>query len=167
MEVAGAAAVALGANKILGNECIGDGWFPAPDNSNGYQLCFLTIVYGGVLFMASGFISDGSELLLLVPSLSGIVGTVVLPILGAVPDGMMVMFSCLGDDAQNQVAVGVGALAGSTIMLLTLPWFLSILGGRVDLDANGDPQYTKKPKLKKNFLRENFRVQGEMGDDIS
>ena len=29
-----------------------------------------------------------------------------------------------------QVAVGVGALAGSTIMLLTIPWFLSIVGGQ-------------------------------------
>lgn len=150
MEVAGAAAMALGASAAVGNPCIVEGLFPSPDNSNGMQLTFLTVVYGYVLFMASGFISDGSELLLLVPSLSGIVGTVVLPILGAVPDGMMVMFSCLGDDAQNQVSVGVGALAGSTIMLLTLPWFLAILGGRVDLDANGDPQYTKKPKLTPN-----------------
>ena len=32
-------------------------------------------------------ISDGSELLLLVPSLAGLVGSVVLPVLGAVPDG--------------------------------------------------------------------------------
>lgn len=124
--------------------------FPDPSNSNGSQLFFLTAVYGYVLFMASGFISDGSELLLLVPSLSGIVGTVVLPILGAVPDGMMVLFSCLGDNAQEQVSVGVGALAGSTIMLLTIPWFLAILGGRVDLDSQGEPCYTKKPKLTAN-----------------
>jgi hypothetical protein len=43
--------------------------------------------------------------------------------------------------------VGVGALAGSTIMLLTIPWFLSILGGRVDLDSQGRPNYRKSPKL--------------------
>lgn len=70
-----------------------------------------------------------------------IVGSVVLPILGAVPDGAIVLFSGLGADAQEQVAVGVGALAGSTIMLLTVPWFLSILGGRVDLDARGNAIY--------------------------
>ena len=29
---------------------------------------------------------------------------------------------------------GIGALAGSTIMLLTIPWCLSIIGGRVDID---------------------------------
>lgn len=67
-------------------------------------------------------ISNGSELLLLVPAVAGIVGSVVLPILGAVPDGAIVLFSGMGDDAQEELSVGVGALAGSTIMLLTIPW---------------------------------------------
>lgn len=71
---------------------------------------------------ASNMISDGSELLLLVPAVAGLVGSVVLPVLGAVPDGAIVLFSGLGDDAQEQLSVGVGALAGSTIMLLTIPW---------------------------------------------
>lgn len=71
---------------------------------------------------ASNMISDGSELLLLVPAVAGMVGSVVLPVLGAVPDGAIVLFSGMGDDAQDQLSVGVGALAGSTIMLLTVPW---------------------------------------------
>lgn len=78
------------------------------------------------------------------PARAGIVGSVVLPILGAVPDGAIVLFSGLGANAAQQVAVGVGALAGSTIMLLTVPWFLSIIAGRVDYDARGNPQY-KRP----------------------
>jgi len=43
---------------------------------------------------------------MLIPSLKGIVGPVVLPILGAVPDGAIVIFSGLGPiaDAQEQVA---------------------------------------------------------------
>ena len=41
--------------------------------------------------------------------------------LSAVPDGAIMLFSGLGPDAQNQLSVGVGALAGSTIMLLTVP----------------------------------------------
>jgi hypothetical protein len=32
-------------------------------------------------------------------------------------------------------------------MLLTIPWFLSIIGGRVDLDAQGRANYRKSPKL--------------------
>lgn len=71
---------------------------------------------------ASNMISDGSELLLLVPAVAGLVGSVVLPVLGAVPDGAIVLFSGMGDNAQEQLSVGVGALAGSTIMLLTIPW---------------------------------------------
>ena len=71
-------------------------------------------------------------------------GTLVLPILGAVPDGAMVLFSGLGKNAQSQLSVGMGALAGSTIMLLTVPWFLSILAGRVDIKA-GECVY-KVPK---------------------
>ena len=43
--------------------------------------------------------------------------------------------------------VGVGALAGSTIMLLTIPWCLSVYGGRVDLDSDGKANYRKTPKL--------------------
>ncbi|CAN0352003.1 unnamed protein product, partial [Hapterophycus canaliculatus] len=44
------------------------------------QVCSLMLVYGYILFRrvhASNMISDGSELLLLVPSLAGIVGSVV------------------------------------------------------------------------------------------
>lgn len=33
------------------------------------------------------------------------------------------------------------ALAGSTIMLLTIPWVLAVLAGRVDLDENGHGNY--------------------------
>jgi hypothetical protein len=67
--------------------------FIPTDALTGYQLGFLTCVYGFLLFFGSNLISDGSELLLLVPSLSGMVGSVVLPILGAVPDGVMILFS--------------------------------------------------------------------------
>ncbi|CAM9905519.1 unnamed protein product, partial [Heterosigma akashiwo] len=119
-----------------------------PEGGYGFvQLLFLLCVYGYILCVGSGYISDGSELLLLVPSLAGIVGSVILPILGAVPDGAIVLFSGMGPDAQEQLSVGVGALAGSTIMLLTLPWFLSVLAGRVSIDKDNKLTYTSKPKL--------------------
>ncbi|CAM9123473.1 unnamed protein product [Discosporangium mesarthrocarpum] len=89
-------------------------------------------------------ISDGSELLLLVPEVAGVVGSVVLPLLGAVPDGAIVLFSGMGDNAQESLAVGVGALAGSTIMLLTIPWFLALYGGRVDI-KDGQAVYKRPP----------------------
>jgi len=119
-------------------------------------------------------IGEGSELLLLVPSMAGLVGGVVLPLLGAVPDGgayvwrvvlklvcfcvthndlsrehvAIILFSGLGslEAAQETLSVGVGALAGSTIMLLTVPWALSVYAGRVDIQ-NGKLAYTQRPKL--------------------
>ena len=103
-----------------------------------FQLLFLMACYGYFLFNGANLIGDGAELLLLVPSMEGIVGTLVLPILGAVPDGAMVFFSGIGPTAQTQLSVGMGALAGSTIMLLTVPWFLSILAGRV-VSTRGRP----------------------------
>jgi len=118
------------------------------------QLLWTAFTYGYVLFQASNLISEGSELLLLIPSVAGLVGGVVLPVLGAVPDGMMVLFSGLSPDpvaAQANLQVGIGALAGSTIMLLTVPWFLAILGGRVDIE-DGQCQYKNNPKLTKHGL---------------
>eukprot|EP00798_Chlamydomonas_sp_ICE-L_P007195 gene7194-303_t len=56
----------------------------------------------------------------------------------------------MGPDAQEQLSVGVGALAGSTIMLITLPWFLAIYAARVDV--HGDRCTYKKPKLSAMFL---------------
>ena len=115
-----------------------------PQNGYGFFQCILLfIAYAYILSIGSNMISDGSELLLLIPSLAGIVGSVVLPVLGAVPDGAIVLFSGFGKNPQLQLNVGIGALAGSTIMLLTIPWGLAILGGRVQL-LNGMPLY-KKP----------------------
>lgn len=68
-----------------------------PQDGYGFvQLLFLGSVYGYLLMWASNMISDGSELLLLVPAWAGLVGSVILPILGAVPDGCIVLFSGMG-----------------------------------------------------------------------
>jgi len=118
--------------------------FIAPEDCNNAQLVFQTLIYSVILYQASNLISDGSEFLLLVPSLAGLVGSIVLPILGAVPDGMMTLCSGLGPDAQNQVSAGVGVLAGSTVMLLTFPWFIAIIYGKVPLASDGSADYKKK-----------------------
>jgi hypothetical protein len=56
-----------------------------PEGFSGlFQLLTLAFGNGYILMYARNLISDGSEL---VPSIAGLVGSVVLPILGAVPDG--------------------------------------------------------------------------------
>ena len=85
---------------------------------------------------AAQLISDGSE-----PSSRsspGLVGGLLLPVLGAVPDAAVIVASGLGaskEAAQEQVSVGMGTLAGSTVMLLTIAWGGSLWVGRCDLDA--------------------------------
>jgi len=108
--------------------------FPTIDASADWgQIFTQACLYGYVLSIGADMIGDGADLLMKCPKIAPLVGSIVVPILGAVPDGMMVLCSGLGDDAQEQINVGVGALAGSTVMLLTLPWFLSLISGRVTI----------------------------------
>ncbi|KAK8805358.1 hypothetical protein WA158_002014 [Blastocystis sp. Blastoise] len=127
-----------------------------PETIPGFiQLLFLFFVYGYILFKASGLISNGSELLLLVPSMSGLIGSIVLPALGGVPDAALVLFSGLGpiESVQSQISIGVGALAGSVIMLITIPWGMSIIAGRVDMNAEGQGNYEKPENADKSWRK--------------
>lgn len=65
------------------------------------QLLSLGGAYSACLMYAAHLIYDGSELLLLIPSLSGLIGSVILPILGAVPDACVVLYSGLRPNAQG------------------------------------------------------------------
>lgn len=108
---------------------------------------FLIVVYGFLMFISAKSLSDGSELLLetLGP---GIIGGLFLPILGALPDAMLILVSGLSgstETAQSQVSVGMGLLAGSTVMLLTIIWGSCVIVGKCDLKDSvaQDEQDTK------------------------
>ncbi|KAI6651760.1 hypothetical protein LOD99_5008 [Oopsacas minuta] len=112
--------------------------FPCSDKIVGNIV--LIIFYGLTLAFAAKLISDGAELLLDLGLPAGLIGGVILPILGAVPDCAMIAVSGLGpkDEAQTQLSVGMGTLAGSTILLLSVAWSVSLLLGRVDLVKEGN-----------------------------
>lgn len=122
---------------------------------------FMMIGYGYILFVAANLIGDGCEKLLLIYG-PGIVGGLVIPILGAVPDGAIILVSGLGGgskaELQKQIAVGVGTLAGSTIMLLTVPFAASIWFGSRALGPSGeglthsDSRSKKCPLVRDTFL---------------
>eukprot|EP01094_Clydonella_sp_ATCC50884_P024121 TRINITY_DN5966_c0_g1_i2.p1 TRINITY_DN5966_c0_g1~~TRINITY_DN5966_c0_g1_i2.p1 ORF type:complete len:424 (-),score=91.33 TRINITY_DN5966_c0_g1_i2:829-1950(-) len=95
----------------------------------------LMFFYGVVLALGAKLIADGSELLMEILD-PGLIGGLVLPVLGALPDGMMILISgALGsvEEAQEQIAVGMGTLAGSTVMLLTLVWGSALWLARTDI----------------------------------
>ncbi|XP_020909620.1 sodium/calcium exchanger NCL2 isoform X2 [Exaiptasia diaphana] len=112
------------------------GMYPCSSTITGNIL--LMVFYGAILGVAAKCISDGAELLLDVGVPASIVGGIVLPLLGAVPDSAIIIVSGLGADAQEKLSVGMGTLAGSTIMLLTAAWAGSVLIGRCDLDRHGE-----------------------------
>lgn len=130
-----------------------------PSGATGdFQLFFLFVTYAYILYLAICHLVEGAELLMLT-KYQKVVGAVVLPILGAVPDGMVVLFSGIGPNAQTQLQVGIGALAGSTVMLLSLNWPISIMGGAVNLSADtGEPIY----KVNKGY--KNSRLGGAEQD---
>ncbi|KAG0628532.1 hypothetical protein M758_1G033800 [Ceratodon purpureus] len=95
----------------------------------------LLVAYGYMLLQAAQMLSDGSELLLTVMS-PGVIGGLVLPVLGALPDALLIAASGLGAsqaDAQEEVLVGMGLVAGSSVMLLTALWGACLIVGRCDL----------------------------------
>ncbi|XP_058221561.1 sodium/calcium exchanger NCL-like [Rhododendron vialii] len=96
---------------------------------------FLILVYGYLMFFAATNLSSGSELLLEILG-PGLIGGLLLPILGALPDAMLILVSGLSgttETAQSQVSVGMGLLAGSTVMLLTIIWGTCVIVGKCDI----------------------------------
>ncbi|KAL0301217.1 UNVERIFIED_CONTAM: Sodium/calcium exchanger NCL [Sesamum radiatum] len=107
-----------------------------PCTSTALGNLFLILVYGYLMFLAATYLSNGSELLLEILG-PGIVGGLFLPVLGALPDAMLILVSGLSgsrETAQSQVSVGMGLLAGSTVMLLTLIWGTCIIVGKCDIE---------------------------------
>ncbi|XP_043689478.1 sodium/calcium exchanger NCL-like [Telopea speciosissima] len=112
---------------------------------------FLIIVYGFLMYQAAKLLSNGSELLLAIIG-PGIIGGLFLPILGALPDAMLILVSGLSGTtatAQSQVLVGMGLLAGSTVMLLTLLWGSCVIVGKCDIEDSiaTDSKDTKRFSL--------------------
>jgi len=108
-----------------------------PDDWKGdLQILFLGFVYTYMVMQGCDLIGDGSELLE-ATKWKRLIGPTIVPVLGAVPDAAIVFFSGMGNNAQSQLETGMGALAGSTVMLLTVPYVLCIIGGRVDFTASG------------------------------
>ncbi|CAA3009484.1 sodium calcium exchanger family [Olea europaea subsp. europaea] len=107
-----------------------------PCTSTALGNLFLIIVYGYLMFQAATYLSTGSEILLEILG-PGIVGGLFLPILGALPDAMLILVSGISgskETAQSQVSVGMGLLAGSTVMLLTVIWGTCIVVGKCDME---------------------------------
>ncbi|KAJ7294449.1 hypothetical protein O6H91_Y256600 [Diphasiastrum complanatum] len=125
------------------------GFLPCSTNIGGNL--FLLVVYGFMLLKAAQLLSNGSELLLTVLN-PGLIGGLLLPVLGSLPDALLILgLAASQDQAQAQVLVGMGLLAGSTVMLLTLLWGSSLIVGRCDLYERNGQYVAKERTLTKPF----------------
>ncbi|XAR56495.1 hypothetical protein NMG60_11037011 [Bertholletia excelsa] len=88
-----------------------------------------------IMYLAATFLSRGSELLLQILG-SSIIRGLFLPMLGSLPGATLILVSGLSgstETARSRVSDGVGLLAGSTVMLLTVIWGTCIVIGKCDL----------------------------------
>ncbi|KAK3424426.1 hypothetical protein EUGRSUZ_F01193 [Eucalyptus grandis] len=113
---------------------------------------YLIVVYEYKIYTAVTYLSNGSALLLRILG-PGIISNLFSPMLGALPNAILILVSGLSgstETAQSQVSVGMGLLAGSTVMLLTVIWGSCIIVGKCDLHNSVamDKQDTKGFSLK-------------------
>ncbi|KAJ6226458.1 sodium/calcium exchanger ncl [Anaeramoeba flamelloides] len=121
---------------ILFETCLSE-TLPCSESTTGNL--FLLIIYSLVLGYGSKNISDGSELLIEITP-PGIIGGIILPLLGTLPDSCIIIASCIfgtKEEVQHKLSVAVGTLAGSDVLLLTLPLAAGIYLGRCDIE-NGE-----------------------------
>jgi Ca2+/Na+ antiporter len=99
-------------------------------------------MFGMILMYAAQCIGDGGEALLELEVMPpALIGGMLLPLLGAIPDAVIILVSGMGGthaDAQKKIAVGVGTLAGSTIMLLCIAFAGSLFVARCDIGEDGE-----------------------------
>ncbi|XP_062153212.1 sodium/calcium exchanger NCL-like [Alnus glutinosa] len=109
-----------------------------PCTTTAFGNVFLILVYSYLMFLGAKLLSEGSEILLKILG-PGIIGGLFLPVLSSLPDATIILASGLSgsaETAQSQVSVGMGLLAGSTVMLLTIVWGSCLIVGKCDLDVN-------------------------------
>ncbi|XP_031405177.1 sodium/calcium exchanger NCL2-like isoform X2 [Punica granatum] len=111
------------------------GFLPCSNSMWGHL--FLIVVYEYLLFHGESYVASGSEQIfkLLGP---GIFGASAFHVLGALPESLILIASGLlnsEETAQEYVVTGVGLLAGSSILLLTLLWGTCIVLGSRDFSS--------------------------------
>ncbi|CAL0326527.1 unnamed protein product [Lupinus luteus] len=93
---------------------------------------FLILVYEYLLFHGESYLARGGEQIFKILG-PGIFGASAFHIIGALPESLILLVSGLlsnGEVAQEYAFTGVGLLAGSSIMLLTLVWGSCVIAGK-------------------------------------
>ncbi|XP_027340347.1 sodium/calcium exchanger NCL-like [Abrus precatorius] len=109
------------------------GFLPCSNNIVGHL--FLILVYEYLLFHGESYLAAGGEQIFKILG-PGVFGASAFDILGALPESLILVVTGLSSDkerAQEYASTGVGLLAGSSILLLTVVWGTCVIVGKQKL----------------------------------
>ncbi|TKY49146.1 hypothetical protein E2542_SST26572 [Spatholobus suberectus] len=114
------------------------GFLPCSNNILGHL--FLILVYEYLLFHGESYLAAGGEQIFKILG-PGVFGASAFDVLGALPESLILLVTGLSSDkesAQESASTGVGLLAGSSILLLTVVWGTCVIIGNQKLkdDSN-------------------------------
>ncbi|KAI3918778.1 hypothetical protein MKX01_042098 [Papaver californicum] len=128
------------------------GFLPCTENLLGHL--FMFVVYEYLLFLGEKCICLGSEIVFQMLG-TGVFGACAFEILGAFPEGMIILVSGLSKSkevAEEKVLTGVGLLAGSTVLLLTLLWGTCVILGKSDFSDFSVSNDSRSSSLQKSWI---------------
>ncbi|XP_011096402.1 uncharacterized protein LOC105175605 isoform X2 [Sesamum indicum] len=108
-----------------------------PCSTNVWGLLFLIVAYEFLLSLGGRYVATGSDLFFKITG-PGIFGASLFQFLGTIPQIVLILVSTLSgslEAAQQRASLGMGLVAGTTVMLLTLIWGTSVVLGSYDLSA--------------------------------
>ncbi|XP_027191850.1 sodium/calcium exchanger NCL-like [Cicer arietinum] len=125
------------------------GFLPCSNNIFGHL--FLILVYEYLLFHGESYLAAGGEQIFKILG-PGVFGASVFDILGALPESLILVVTGLSSDkesAQEYASTGVGLLAGSSILLLTLVWGTCVIVGKQNLKNDS---YSSTRTIKQSLI---------------
>ncbi|PWA89142.1 sodium/calcium exchanger membrane region, EF-hand domain pair [Artemisia annua] len=114
------------------------GFLPCSENIYGHF--FLIVVYQYLLYKGESYVSSGGHRIFQILG-PGIFGASAFQVLGFLPESLILLVSGLSntkDVAQEYVLTGVGLLAGSAILLLTLVWGTCVIVGSRNFSSESE-----------------------------
>ncbi|KAK7324549.1 hypothetical protein VNO77_28193 [Canavalia gladiata] len=127
------------------------GFLPCSNNIVGHL--FLILVYEYLLFHGESYLAAGGEKIfkMLGP---GVFGASAFDILGALPESLILLVTGLSSDkesAQEYASTGVGLLAGSSILLLTVVWGTCVIIGKQKLKNDSDNSNSSSGRIRESL----------------
>ncbi|KAL6196587.1 hypothetical protein ACLB2K_032201 [Fragaria x ananassa] len=114
------------------------GFLPCSDSIYGHV--FLMVVYEYLLFHGESYLAAGGEQIFKILG-PGVFGASAFHVLGALPESLLLLasgFFNTKEIAEDYVYTGVGLLAGTSILLLTVLWGTCVIVGRQHFTSCND-----------------------------